>query len=186
MKSIHLALATLLVLSVPAFAQHNDRGGGSRSSGAGTHQAPPRSGPKPYTAAPHAAEPNRNFSDKDGHPNVPHVDHGKSVIGGHDTWVGHDTGRGDANYHVDQPWVHGRFTGGFGRGHIWHLGGGRPDRFWFNGWYWHVAPFDIAFCDGWLWDSDQIIIYEDPDHEGWYLAYNVRLGTYVHVEYLGN
>ena len=132
---------------------------------------------RPTHTPPSPAEPNRNFNDKQSHPNVPHVK-GK-------TWIGHDTGRDDARYHLDRPFEYGRFTGGFGRGHVWRLAGGGPSRFWFNGWYWSVAAADLAFCSDWLWDSDQIIIYDDPDHIGWYLAYNARLGTYVHVEYLG-
>jgi hypothetical protein len=118
-------------------------------------------------------------ADQPGHPAGPHVD------AKNDQWVGHDSGKNDPRYHLDKPFAHGHFTGGFGPGHVFRLAGGGPSRFWFGNFYWDVAAADLALVNGWLWDSDNIVIYEDPDHIGWYLAYNVRLGTYVHVEYLG-
>jgi hypothetical protein len=190
MRATHFALSTLLAVSVPVFAQHGKTQNFHPPS-------PPSHGPVPVRGNPvkpasprqmqgqehqdqaPPSQPQRNYSDKAGHPNAPHVDKGNK-------WVGHDTGKSDPNYHLDSPWQHGHFSGGFGPSHRWHLAGGDPSRFSFNGWYWSVAPADIGFCGDWLWDSDDIVIYEDPDHDGWYLAYNVRLGTYVHVMYLGS
>jgi hypothetical protein len=166
MRIARFALVALLAGTLPAMAQRwNPR------------PEPPAHGPRAVHGTPRQPEPNRNFQDRDGHPNAPHLDGRK--------WVGHDTGRDDARYRMDQPWAHGRFEGGIGRDHRWRLEGGRPDRFWFHGWYWSVAPADMIYVNGWLWDRDDIVLYDDPDHPGWYLAYNMRLGTYVHVMYMG-
>jgi hypothetical protein len=122
--------------------------------------------------------PAHGFVDKEGHPNTPHVHND-------DTWVGHETGRADPHYRVEHPWEHGRFAGGFGREHVWRIEGGNRERFWFHGFYFAVWPYDYGYCGDWVWGTDQVVIYEDPDHDGLYLAYNVRLGTYVHVTFLG-
>jgi hypothetical protein len=121
----------------------------------------------------------RKYQEQPGHPNAPHVD------ARNDRWVGHDTGRNDASYHLDRPWEHGRFPGAFGASHVYRLRGGDRARFGFDGFFFSVAAVDYAYCDDWRWDDDDITVYADPDHDGWYLAYNVRLGTYIHVQFLG-
>ncbi|HEV7704781.1 MAG TPA: hypothetical protein VGO46_10835 [Gemmatimonadaceae bacterium] len=83
------------------------------------------------------------------------------------------------------------YRGGFshdyiGPRHVWRLEGGGRDRFFFRGFYFRVAAYDYANADGWYWDRDNVIIYDDPDNSGCYLAFNTRLGTYLHVSFDGN
>ena len=120
----------------------------------------------------------RGYMDWPGHPDAPHVHVD-------DQWIGHDRDGRENRYRMDRPWERGRFEGGLGRSYIWRLGGGGPSRFWFNGNYFSVARPDYPYVSNWRWRSDDIVIYDDPEDPGYYLAYNVRLGTYVHVLYLG-
>jgi hypothetical protein len=176
-----LSFALLVTLNAtPALGQHRggDRGGGHFPSGpprgpAPVRAAPPRpapavrAAPGPERAAPARAE-------------RPHVEPNAR-------WVGHEGGRGDARYHVEHPWARGRFAGPIGRGHVYRLGGWEPGRhrFFFGSSFFLLAAADWAYADDWDWNADQIVLYDDPDHPGYYLAYNTRLGTYVHVTYDG-
>jgi len=106
-------LAVFLLFGVAAVAQ--ERGGGHPEGARGVGGGHiPTHGPAPTRGTPDAIEEHRNFADKTGHPNAPHV-HSNGQ------WIGHDTGRDDVHYHLDHPWEHGNFTGGFGRGHVWRL-----------------------------------------------------------------
>uniref|UniRef100_Q01TV8 Uncharacterized protein n=1 Tax=Solibacter usitatus (strain Ellin6076) TaxID=234267 RepID=Q01TV8_SOLUE len=193
MKKLMVSAAALSVaLLIPVYAQErgHERGQEQHGGRVGGGYVPPH-GPAPRAQQPQheaqqpqhemqqrdRAEPNHNFRDVPSHPEAPHV-HPNGE------WVGHDNfRRGDARLHVDRPFEHGRFALGFGPSHVFHIQGGNRDRFWFNGAYFRVAPFDYAYVADWDWNGDPIVIYEDPDDPGWYLAYNPRLGTYVHVMY---
>jgi hypothetical protein len=186
----------MMVASLLAFAQRREgqehgqpQHGQSQERGVGNGHIPAR-GPAVVHTSPRASTPNRRFApppegqrrivrDQQDHPEAPHV-HAEN-----DHWVGHDSGRSDAHLHLDRPWEHGRFPGGIGPQHVWRLHGGGRERFEVGGFFLQVSSYDYDYCNDWIWDSDDIVVYTDPDHDGWYLAYNVRLGTYVHVVYLG-
>ena len=182
LMKIAIAVFTVSLMSFTgAFGQRAKDVGGGHIPAHGP--AAVRNRESSRSAQPAAA---KHMADRPGHPPVPHVH-------SNDQWIGHDSGKNDPQYHLDKPFEHGRFTDAIGsslplihlNGRPFPIQGGNRERFWFNGFYFSVAPADFAFCDDWRWDGEQIVIYEDPDHDGWYLAYNERLGTYVHVDYLG-
>jgi hypothetical protein len=157
-----------------------DVGGGHvPPHGPPAHAAPPAQA-TPRSAPSNNSQGHPTYRDRSGHPDAPHVHATNNV------WIGHQSGRNDPHYHLDHPWEHGRFGGPIGAQNVWRLRGGARDRFNVGGYYFAVAPYDYDYANDWLWDNDDIVIYDDPDHEGWYLAYNVRTGTYVHVEFLGS
>lgn len=94
--------------------------------------------------------------------------------------------RSSPGYRVGYGW-HGGFSHDYiGPRHVWRLEGGNRDRFYFRGFYFSVAAYDYPAADDWYWDRDNVIIYDDPDNSGCYLAFNTRLGTYIHVVFDGN
>ena len=190
-------LVLSVLITVAAFAQEHGGAPHAASHPAVGGGHVPAHGPAPAKAAPAkmapahaaAAAPARKEATENhvtekgtaaaGHPTVPHVH------AANDQWVGHDSGKNDPHYAMATPWAHGHFSGGFGPGHEWVLSGGNREHFGFDGFFWDVAAFDYNIVADWNWTTDQIVVYEDPDHVGWYLGYNPRLGTYAHIEYLG-
>jgi len=94
--------------------------------------------------------------------------------------------RSSPEYRVGYGWRGGFSHDYIGPRHVWRLEGGNRDRFYFRGFYFRVVAYDYPAASDWYWDRDNVIIYDDPDNAGCYLAFNTRLGTYIHVVFEGN
>lgn len=198
MRATQLAFAALLVVTLPAFAQRGEHRsqGGNRAVGnevwngqqhdASVQQVRPTrynpvAQPQPRGNERNYGERNvgndRYVADRSGREDLRHS--------GGNAWEGRDERHDYAHDNHEDARQSESYEGGFGRDHVWRLTGGGPSRFFFSGYAFSVAPYDMRSCYGWRWDSDDIMIYRDPDNAGGYLAYNMRLGVYVHVLLLG-
>ena len=180
LATISVVLVTVvLLLAVPASAQRGNQRGGSPAG-----RNPPRANqghiPPPPPARSNAGEPRQAEHLPTGHVNdTPHVNH--------DQWFGHESAN-DARFHLDQPFAHGRFArlGPSNRYGVLRVDA-NLHRFWLPGnFFFEVAAWDWPLCVDWCWNcGDDFVVYEDPDHPGWYLLYNVHTGVYVHCQYMG-
>ena len=170
MKKLFVPAVVLLsLLTVGAFAQR----GGAVHRGNGGHipPAPP--------AHPQGGKPDVHTYPGGQVDARPHV--------ANDHWYGHDD-KNDARFHLATPFAHGHFEH-FGPSFQYRIG--RIDmgahRFWFTGGFgFEVAAWDWPFAADWCWNCpDDIVVYDDADHPGWYLIYNTETGVYVHAQYLG-
>jgi hypothetical protein len=180
-KRLGLVLALAAVVAFATNAQH----GGRAHGGGAQHANPPRAN---NGRIPQAPEPRKEphtqrevERDAGGHLNeVPHVRN--------DHWYGHEA-PDDKRFHVDHPFEHGRFER-FGPSYRYRALRVDPDhhRFWFpGGFFFEIADWDWHEAADWCWTcGDDFVVYEDPDHPGWYLVYNVHTGVYVHAQYLGS
>jgi hypothetical protein len=175
-----LILAAAFLVASPASAQKSDR---TPQRGGRTAQTRPRANqghvPKAPPARSNPVEQRQTEHLPTGHVNdMPHVNH--------DQWFGHEQPN-DARFHMDHPFSHGRFT---------HFGptfrypvvriDANLHRFWFRNGSFEVASWDWPLCAEWCWDcGEDFVVYDDPDHPGWNLLYNVHTGVYVHVQYMG-
>lgn len=93
----------------------------------------------------------------------------------------------DGRYRLVRPFEHGRFRflGPRYRYPVVRIEIGSR-RVWLGGGFaFEIAAWDWPYAEPWCWQCDQFAIYVDPYHPGWYLLWDLRLGRYVHVRYMG-
>jgi len=183
-SALFLTLAFLLVL--PGAAQ---RGGGQHGGAPPAHAAPPSHNPPRANGGriPPAPTPRANPGEgrEAEHVTPQHTNDTPHVSNNH--FYGHEAPN-DPRFHLAQPFAHGHFAH-FGPSYRYNVL--RIDRnlhrFWFpGGFFFDIAAWDWPLCADWCWDcGDDFVVYEDPDHPGWYLLYNIDTGVYVHCMYMG-
>jgi hypothetical protein len=179
-----LALAILLA-AVPLAGQERGRPERDEPRAQAREPSRPRANqglvpPPPVSRGERSAAPRPELDARNRINSTPHVSHNE--------WYGHDR-PDDPRFHLDHPYPHGRFTR-FGSQYRYSVARLDPalHRFWLpGGFVFEVAAFEWELVQDWCWTcGDDFVVYDDPDHPGWYLLYDVHTGLYVHVEYLGN
>jgi hypothetical protein len=172
-------LVVALFMTLPALAQRpEERQGQERHDNVHANQGRIPQAPPPKRDS--HAKPEVEKHEGGRVNSVPHV--------ANDHWYGHDAPN-DKRYVIAHPYEHGRFAN-FGANYRYHVERFDRDhhRFWFPGGFsFEIAAFDWSVASDWCWDcpGDNLVVYDDPDHPGWYLVYNAQTGVYVHAQYLG-
>lgn len=148
----------------------------------GDQNHPPRGNgghiPQPPPQREHNAKPETQRLPDGRSSNLPHV--------ADDRWYGHDRPN-DKRYRVDHPFEHGRFDR-IGPDYRWSVVREDLDHryVWFPDGYFQVADWDWPVAQNWCWNcGDDFVVYDDPDHPGWYMLYNIDTGQYVHAMFMG-
>lgn len=164
-RGLAIAVAAAAIVAGPLSAQHE-----------APHQAPRRSAGREIPAGPSRRERPDAPPELD---QAPHQYHGR--------WFGHASPN-DQRYHLDRPFEHGTFRAA---GPTHHFTIARIDRvghrLWLPGGFgFEIAAWEWPYAVDWCWTcGSDFVLYDDPDHPGWYLLYDIPTGQYVHVQYLG-
>ncbi len=177
-------LCVAFLMALPAFAQQHGEAEHGQPPAKPSSPATPRANQGHPPPAP-SARTNPRTKQEAEHYDAKHTNNTPHVNNDH--WYGHDQPN-DARYRIAKPFEHGHFdhVGASYRYNVVKIDRDHH-RFWFpGGFYFEVASWEWAVCADWCWDcADDFTIYEDPDHPGWYLLYNLQTGAYVHVQYMG-